>query len=492
MYAFGGFDRNFRIVDASYVYDPATDRWAPIRSLPDGGYVGAGCTTDGQDIYLAGGNAGARRNRPTAAVYRYVVADDRYEPLPSLPVPLGDGGLEYRGGHLYFVGGTDSTRTIDESDFYVLDLQDLATGWQSLAPLPNPRHHVGTAVVADRLYVLGGQHQHDQRAVTQDDVHAYDFATNVWTLVSDLPDVSDVPADIKSLPDSLERLRSAGKSHFSSGTYTDGGRIYLVGGEYRHGGGATEGEPGAYYSAALLAYEPATDRWWQLPDLQWRASDTTTLRTRSGLGGIIGSTLHYVDASRTHRTLPLPDFPLPPPASPLPTVASLGPQEHHPGDSLVNWPVLSVGDTKRSLVFRSSGLPDGLRLDSLSGTVSGVVTAEVGEYPVTVLVTSGQDSVAVQWVWTVSETLVTALPNPAADPSVRLYPNPASNRVRIDGKLSGGLTISIYDVRGRQWLLPTVLSLPATIEVAYLPAGVYWVRTASGSLTTIHRVVIVR
>ena len=501
LYAFGGFNQRFAIIDSAYVYHPQTDRWTSLRALPNGGYNGAGLATDGVDIYIAGGNAKVLNNRPTDSVYRYVVAEDRYENLGApLPVPVADGALMYLDGKLYFVGGTNIARRIDQSNLYALDLSDVGAGWETLAPLPNPRGHFGAVAVHGRLYVVGGQHQHDGRSVTQDDVHAYDPTTNTWTLVTDLPDVSDVPADIKSLPDSIERLRSAGKSHISSGTYTDGERIYIIGGEYRHGGGAAEGEPGAYYSSASLVYEPATNRWWQLPELLHRSSDTTALRTRSGLGGIIDSTLYYVAVDRVVRTVGLPTVVPEEPEKPeepsaLPTLTSLGAQTHYQGDTLTAWPVLSVADTSTTLIFRAVGLPTGLTLDSLSGTVSGVITAEPGDYPVTVSVTSGGEQVTVDWVWTVVEPLVTHLTETPAstDQPVRLYPNPTAGSLWV---VRGGdnppeeLTITFLDAQGKRCWQRSTTSDRTSFDVSHLPAALYWVRVTSHRQTTVHRVVI--
>lgn len=66
LYVFGGFDSESpypccRPTDRAYVFDPTTEVWQPLTPLPPmnntpyGGVNHAGFTTDGRDIYFAGG-----------------------------------------------------------------------------------------------------------------------------------------------------------------------------------------------------------------------------------------------------------------------------------------------------------------------------------------------------------------------------------------------------------------------------------------------------
>ena len=63
---------------------------------------------------------------------------------------------------------------MDLGTHYVLDLGNLAAGWKTLADLPNPRQHAGSAVYEGKIYYIGGQHAHDGKLTTQKDVHRYD------------------------------------------------------------------------------------------------------------------------------------------------------------------------------------------------------------------------------------------------------------------------------------------------------------------------------
>ena len=278
VYVFGGFKEDFSNTELSYAYDAATNTWSAIAPLPvwdfntsttRGGVNGAGIATDGTNIYLVGGagtpSSGRGQIFGSQYAYRYIIAEDRYERLPDLPERRLSGGLAFIDNKLYYVSGSGASQAFDGANLYVLDLANPGAGWQEGAPLPNPRTHQGVAAVEGMLYVLGGQHGHDSDTVTQDDVHRYDPATNTWAYVTDLPDIEEAPADY--IP---------GKSHISSGTFAQDGRIFIIGGEYSHGGP---------YSTAVLAYEPASNQWIRYTDLPQRVA--------SGVGGMVNGNLIY-------------------------------------------------------------------------------------------------------------------------------------------------------------------------------------------------------
>jgi hypothetical protein len=112
LYTFGGFDSGkmsqygyWTPTSRAYVYNPATNTWTSIASMPPmngtnyGGVTHAGFTTDGTDIYFAGGytsNAtGTGQIFGTREVWKYIVAENRYTRLPNLPRALASGQLEY-------------------------------------------------------------------------------------------------------------------------------------------------------------------------------------------------------------------------------------------------------------------------------------------------------------------------------------------------------------------------------------------------------------
>ncbi|MEK6480262.1 PKD domain-containing protein [Catalinimonas sp. 4WD22] len=294
LYSFSGFDiekrPSYTPTERVYVYDPQLDSWTLLNPMPKmhpnsahGGVTHAGFTTDGANIYFAGGYAASANGNGqifgTKYVYKYIVASDSYERLPDLPLARASGGLEYIDGKLYYVGGENAARNEDQGDLFVLDLHNLNAGWTNLtdSPLPNPRNHLGSAVINGKLYVVGGQHQKDNNLTTQDDVHMFDPATETWTKVTDLPDIDEVPDNL-----------TPGKGHITNATFAYDNKIFVLGGEYQFLGP---------YSKSVLAYNPAANEW-------IRYSDMPTVRS-SGIAGIVDGVMYYStgrNSSTTYRT----------------------------------------------------------------------------------------------------------------------------------------------------------------------------------------------
>lgn len=287
LYSFGGFDSrktSFTPTRRAFVFDPVRNRWdslAPLPFTPNGnatnqdfgGITHAGITTDGNNIFLAGGytsNAsGTGQIFGTNEVWRYNVATNSYDPLPPLPESMAAGQLEFVNGRLHYIGGTNPSRTMDLGTHYMLDLSNQSQGWQLLAPLPNPRHHGGSAVVNGIIYYIGGQHDHDAELVAQNDVHSYNPATNTWTQVADLPTPTN----------------TTGRGHITSSVVVVNNRIIVLGGETVHNTSTT---------SMVSMYDPATNTWSNLNPLPSARF--------SGVAGFIGRSIYYSGGSRSAIT----------------------------------------------------------------------------------------------------------------------------------------------------------------------------------------------
>ncbi|MBA2563224.1 MAG: hypothetical protein H0V14_09995, partial [Chitinophagaceae bacterium] len=282
LYSFGGFDSRKSCCTPTrraYVYDPVGDAWSSIADLPQtpngvnfGGVTHAGITTDGTDIFIAGGytsnSAGTGQIFGTKQVWKYIVSQNNYIRLPDLPVNISAGQLEYLNNKLHHIGGTNSSRTNDLGDHYVLDLNNMAAGWKTMALLPNPRHHAGSAVYGGKIYFIGGQHGHDGALMTQKDVHVFDPVNNNWTKVADLP----VPTG------------TTGRGHISSGVIVIGERIIVLGGETKHG----------THTNMVSAYSLATNSWEDLTPLPQNRY--------SGIAGAMIGDIYYFGGSNSNTT----------------------------------------------------------------------------------------------------------------------------------------------------------------------------------------------
>ncbi len=149
--------------------------------------------------------------------------------------PLGMGarqetGVAALGGRIYVLGGfNDSLAIVPRVEAY-----DPATEeWSGVAPLPIPMHHANTAVVGERLYVLGALITGLFTAIG--DSYVYDPATNSWTQLTSMP---------------------LGTERGASGTAVIGTKIYVAGGFRRNAS-----------VADFSAYDTAKDSWEVLPGL---------------------------------------------------------------------------------------------------------------------------------------------------------------------------------------------------------------------------------
>lgn len=246
LYSFGGFDSQRPCCTPTrrvYVFDPTTNdgngTWTRLADMPKG-VTHAGLTTDGVNIYYASGyiegTNGSGQIFGTREVWRYNIATNDYTAMPNLPDIRAAGMMVYLNGKLHYFGGTNIQRNQDVGDHYVLDIANNATSWTRAANLPNPRHHMAALVFNGKIYAIGGQHKHDGPLVPQDDVHAYDPATNTWTQMADMP---------------------VALNHIGFSTIIVGSRIVVLGGQERHGVG----------SAKIFAYAPGTNTWTRLSDL---------------------------------------------------------------------------------------------------------------------------------------------------------------------------------------------------------------------------------
>ena len=290
VYFFGGFnDEGFaegrlnavRVVET---YDPAADRWERLGEAPTA-LTHIVPAADGPHVWIAGGFIGDYPGAASAAVWRYDTRDDSWSERPSLPVPLGGGGLVRVGRKLHYFGGYYAAEEPEGADHHwALDLDDEAAGWQPRAKLPETRGHAGSTVFEGRIYVFGGTHVHHPIPEDIASNVRYDPARDRWEHFAPLP---------------------APRSHIEPGTLVVGDRILLVGGRDNASGYFDETA-----MADLLAYEPATDTFHPLPHLPRALRAPVAFLWKDELFVTMGSTYGADHAqATTWRTPCLPDAP---------------------------------------------------------------------------------------------------------------------------------------------------------------------------------------
>ena len=123
-------------------------------------------------IYVIGGSVGGA----SSAVYAYDVATNTWSaPLAPLPQAEYETACGVINNKIYVAGGTTGTDMLN--NLYIYDIATNA--WTSGAPMPVGASYPGSAVVAGKLWVIGGGDPLQE--VSLDNTQIYDPGTNSWS-----------------------------------------------------------------------------------------------------------------------------------------------------------------------------------------------------------------------------------------------------------------------------------------------------------------------
>jgi N-acetylneuraminic acid mutarotase len=192
MYVFGGYiDRTLDATTECDVYNPATNMWSEVTTMPMGALTHAAVTVVGDTAYFAGGNIGSFGNSKsgvaTNEVATYDMTTGQWGSITSLPAAVTSGGLVCINNTLISYGGINAASTVDQSATWSLNLSSPGATWVADAAMPDARNHIGYAEVNGIAYAIGGLHLYNQTGGNDSQVDAYDPATNSWTIVASLP-----------------------------------------------------------------------------------------------------------------------------------------------------------------------------------------------------------------------------------------------------------------------------------------------------------------
>lgn len=218
--------------------------WESGPSLPYDLDEPRGVTIGGM-VYLVGGITGLEEGEdgtlllePSNQLTRFDPRSGEYESLAPLPRPRNHIGVFAHEGDLYVLGGY--SRRLDvgtSSDFFRYSPEQ--DRWTRMPDMPAPRAAMAAGVLGDRLVVAGGAL--DLRA--KSDAFAFDFDSSRW---SRLP----------SMPSRREHVGQA----------VVGDRLYVLGGRSET----------VTASKVTEVYDASEGRWERLPDMP------------QGTGGLIG------------------------------------------------------------------------------------------------------------------------------------------------------------------------------------------------------------
>ncbi len=189
IYAIGGLNGNDEPISTVEEYNPTTNTWANKRSMPTP-RSGFATAVYQNKIYVIGGSIGNG----------YVGNNEVYDPQlntwtteTSMPTPRADFGANVVNDAIYLIGGK---RYSSSAPFYTeTGINEVYypsnDSWSTKTALPTPVQGYGSAVIANKIYVIGGSSQPTSLGPTSivNNNQVYDAQTDQWTLAAPFPNV---------------------------------------------------------------------------------------------------------------------------------------------------------------------------------------------------------------------------------------------------------------------------------------------------------------
>ncbi|WP_322857561.1 Kelch repeat-containing protein [Mycobacterium shigaense] len=141
----GGVDANGALLNTTEVFDG--NSWTPGAPIPTPRQMLA-AASDGKLVYAVGGTNGS--DLPT--VEAYDPAAKTWMSLPALPKARSDLGATIADGRLVILGGVSSGQVLKSASTYDL----MTKTWTGLPDMATARHGMAVAVVQQSVYAIGG------------------------------------------------------------------------------------------------------------------------------------------------------------------------------------------------------------------------------------------------------------------------------------------------------------------------------------------------
>jgi hypothetical protein len=168
----------YQIVTSSSndVYDPATDSWSQMASLPVAVMGYASAVLDDKIYIISGGNELSQDYQPINLVQIFDPATNQWTNGSSMPNGVVYAGAVATSGlfapkQIYVIGGTITA--YDRSAYYnAMDLNQVydpeSETWITGTPMLTPRCDFGIAVVNDEIYAIGGIKEENYQMVVNE------------------------------------------------------------------------------------------------------------------------------------------------------------------------------------------------------------------------------------------------------------------------------------------------------------------------------------
>lgn len=215
--------------------------WREIGKLPAPNGYGVSLTLPEGVLLIGGGDAKAHFRAVTLLTLSS--GKPSFRSYPELPIPLAQMAGALAGRHVHVCGGLEKPdATTASAGHWMLDLDALEKGWQTLPPLPAAgRILAAAAAIGDTFVIAGGcslAPDSSNKPVRTYLREAWKFAGGTWTRVADLPRAcvaAASPAPVR------------------------GGALFLISGDEGTHSGSPATHPG--FPRGILRLELAENEW---------------------------------------------------------------------------------------------------------------------------------------------------------------------------------------------------------------------------------------
>lgn len=166
-------------------YDPETDCWEYIASLPENRTQHAGAT-HGSQLYICGG---LERQRVLSTLWRYDPKVEAWEQLPDMLCPRADHVMLVVNSQLYVCGGW-CEETVAENRHLVETIDafnPVTMQWNVVTSIPTPKYHAGIVAVETKIYIIGGFYSDAMFDRASSTIECYDIVKDEWSNLERYP-----------------------------------------------------------------------------------------------------------------------------------------------------------------------------------------------------------------------------------------------------------------------------------------------------------------
>jgi N-acetylneuraminic acid mutarotase len=159
IYVFGGSDANNNGVATVQVYDPGTNTWSLLPSMPVArDRPSAATLPDGRIYVLGGGPSFFSFAQPLARVDVFTPGSNTWAQAADLPSDSNPfAAVAGADGRIYAFGGVNLYSAQEPANNLVYAYSPAANSWATVSNLPTPRDSAAATLAADgRIYVIGG------------------------------------------------------------------------------------------------------------------------------------------------------------------------------------------------------------------------------------------------------------------------------------------------------------------------------------------------